>query len=239
MAQLNFAGDIANSEVQQSKPQLLTFGDGLKNDKIAPQPAFINSEIIITGLGFSKVPNENEVYFIDKFNNRIPARIVKLTENQLNVLVPDSAVSGNIYITVNNIEVSSGIIIISTEMIFIFGDNGNQADDSFQVLLNNVTVDQSAAGQSKRTKTLTLQPGEVDFELVGITVPDSRATYYVCFSNNVDVISGITSAKVDFEPGSQFSTRLRLNVKSESASTPINCKYFDPTTSQPIVMWEE
>ncbi|MEZ8184809.1 hypothetical protein ACED29_03185 [Shewanella sp. 5S214] len=97
-----------------------------------------------------------------------------------------------------------------------------------------IVVDESTAGQTKRTKKLTLPQGEVDFELVGITVPDSRATYYVCFSNNVDVVSGITSAKVDFEPGSQFFTKLRLNVKPESASNPVNCRYFDPTTSQAI-----
>lgn len=44
---------------------------------------------------------------------------------------------------------------------------------------------------------------------------------------------------MDFEPGSQFSTKLRLNVKAESASNPVNCKYFDPTTNQIIKMWKE
>jgi hypothetical protein len=30
-----------------------------------------------------------------------------------------------------------------------------------------------------------------------------------------------------------------VGIKSESASNPVNCRYFDPTTSQAIVMWEE
>ena len=30
-----------------------------------------------------------------------------------------------------------------------------------------------------------------------------------------------------------------VGIKSESASNPVNCRYFDPTTSQTIVMWEE
>ncbi|MCT7944675.1 hypothetical protein [Shewanella septentrionalis] len=80
---------------------------------------------------------------------------------------------------------------------------------------------------------------EVNLEFKGITVPDSRATYYVCFSNNVKVLSGQTSAKVDFNPGEQFSTILTMKVDSAEPSSPVDCNYFDPITNKVKILWQE
>ncbi|KVX01509.1 hypothetical protein AWJ07_17375 [Shewanella frigidimarina] len=220
-----FEDEVANSETQNTSPNYLTFGDGLMISKVSPNPTFIDAVIDIEGIGFSYINNENIVTFFDKFNNEVRATVISSSEQILTVKVPTGAVSGDLKVNVKELEAVTSIEISQTEMIFTFGDNGNLEDDSFQVKIDGNQIDESLAGERERTKKLTIQPGEKRVKLIGITVPDQRATYFICFSNNVDVLSGITSQKVDFPEGEQFEVELVIKVNSDSVSAPVNCNY--------------
>jgi hypothetical protein len=143
------------------------------------------------------------------------------------VLVPDSAVSGLLSVTVNGETVDTNVTIKEAQIMLTFGDNGNKKDDSFQLFIGDTLVDQTTEGQNKLTKTISLTPGDYSIKLSGITIPDNRATYYVCFSSNVEVLTGSTSRKVDIPDGYQFNQIINIRVNNSAVSQPVGCKFKD------------
>lgn len=223
-----FDDNIANSAQQNSSPKYLTFADGLKIDKINPDPALTEQLVTITGVGFDTTElTNNEVYFTSENGELLKSDVLSGDNTQIKVKVPNGAVTGPVTVKVGDDEDSSAIVISESTITFTFGDNGNVIDDSFQVSVDGEIIDETTPGQRKKTNTLTTELGEHDITITGITVPDQRATYYICFSNNVDVISGQTNGKIDFAVGTQFSKNLKIKVNNTPTSNPVGCKFFD------------
>ena len=223
-----FDDNIANSAQQNSSPRYLTFADGVKIDSVNPNPAFTEQLITITGVGFDTTDlTNNEVFFTSANGELLKGDILSSDSSLITVKVPAGAVTGTVTVRVGDDQDSSPIEISESEITFTFGDNGNVIDDSFQVSLDGEIIDETTPGQRKKTNTVTTELGEHDIIIKGITVPDQRATYYICFSNNVDIISGEQDGKVDFPVGTQFSQNLKIKVNNTPTSNPVGCKFFD------------
>lgn len=223
-----FDDNIANSAAQNSSPKYLTFADGLKIDKINPDPAFTEQLVTITGVGFDTTElTNNEVFFTSANGELLKGNILSSDSSLITVKVPAGAVTGTVTVRVGDDEDSTSIVISESTITFTFGDNGNVIDDSFQVSIDGEIIDETTPGQRKKTNTVTTEQGEHDITITGITVPDQRATYYICFSNNVEVVSGQTNGKIDFAVGTQFSKNLKIKVNNTPTSNPVGCKFFD------------
>ena len=91
----------------------------VKNSEVAPGPVFsyigaatftsfapaaakVGDTIIITGTNFSTTLADNVVHFSGPQNNVFTGTVIAATETQLKVTVPQGAVTGKIYLTVNN-----------------------------------------------------------------------------------------------------------------------------------------
>ena len=215
--------EIANSEAQNTRPPYLLVGDGLKISRVTPNPMHISQQVEIHGFGFSSKTEKNKVYFPSKNGGQVAANVTKSTLTKLEITVPKNAATGSLEVIVETLSATTPIEIKDTEINYAFGDNGNLQDDSFQLLIDNVDVTTSSPGQRRLDGTLTIPAGEKQVKLVGVTVPDSRATFYLCFSNNVQIVSGSTSSKVDFDEGTQFVQNLTIKIDSSAPSEPIHC----------------
>ncbi|MGO2169019.1 MAG: IPT/TIG domain-containing protein [Pseudoalteromonas sp.] len=222
--------EIANSQVQNSSPPLLKIGSGLAISSIEPDKIYQGNEITINGFGFSEEASKNIVKLKNSDNELITVNVISATNTSLKIKVPQGAVSGELTVTVGDDTVSTNILIQSTKMKLTFGDNGNIQDDSFQLKIDGTLIDQTVAGQRQLTKLLSTEPGEKSVELTGITVPDNRATYFICFSSNVEVLSGDLHSKVDFADGEQFKAEFNINVMSAPVSEPVGCKFADTSS---------
>ncbi len=219
---------IANSQTQNTTPNYLQLGKGLTISRVDPNPMYVKSEVEISGFGFSAETTANTVEFRNALNELVSAEIVSASDTILKVIVPDDAVTGLLNVTVNGETVQTNVTISETKLMLSFGDNGNLKDDSFQLTIDGTLIDQTTEGQAKLTKTITKEPGEYNMSIAGITVPDNRATFYVCFSSNVKVLSGETSRKVDIVDGEQFKQNLKIKVSGGAVSQPVNCQYANP-----------
>jgi hypothetical protein len=68
----------------------------------APASAKFGDTITITGTNFSKTRADNVVHFTGPQNNVFTGTVIAATETQLKVTVPQGAVTGKIYLTVNS-----------------------------------------------------------------------------------------------------------------------------------------
>ena len=78
-----------------------------------PQRGNVGTSITITGTNFSRIMSDNSVYFHDG----IQANIIRSTATELEVNVPDKAITGKIRVEVNNRSVTSGtdfVVITAT-----------------------------------------------------------------------------------------------------------------------------
>jgi len=229
----------ANSELQNTQPNYLTFGEGLQIDNVSPVPAVNNGELMIVGIGFNNQKPKNKVYFTDRHNNKVSADVLSSSSQKLVVQVPATAVTGTLTVEVGDKTATTTVEISAIELIITFGDNGNLTDDSFQVSIDGSVINESIPGERKHTIKMPISIGEKTLSLKGITVPDSLATYYICFSNNVAVLSGTTSGRVTFAEGDQFQRNFKIKVKPLAVSNPVNCNYIDTNTNAVKVLWQE
>lgn len=239
VVEIDLDGEIANSEAQASKPPFLTTGSGLKISGITPSPAVVNTEVTIKGLGFSANRNENKVFFVNSSGVKIAADIVNASEYELVVLVPSDAVTGNVEVVVDSLTDTHHLEIAANTINIAFGDNGNLTDDSFDLSIDGKTIVTSNEGERRRDISRAVGAGKHQIKLIGNVVPDNRATYYICFSNNVDIMSGTASAAIDFPENTQFSETLTINVKPGVASSPVNCSFVNRATGKVIPLWSE
>ncbi|MBC6426968.1 MAG: IPT/TIG domain-containing protein [Ekhidna sp.] len=78
-----------------------------------PQRGNVGTSITITGTNFSRIVSDNSIYFHDG----IQANIIRSTATELEVNVPDKAITGKIRVEVNNRSVTSGtdfVVITAT-----------------------------------------------------------------------------------------------------------------------------
>ncbi|MEE2025772.1 thrombospondin type 3 repeat-containing protein [Alkalimonas mucilaginosa] len=229
----------ANSVEHDTSPNYITVGQGLSIDNVTPDPVFTGQELVLNGNGFSAIPSDNNVTFVAENGGRVSALVRRATSQQLTVIVPDNAASGILRLEVDGSLAEFDVEVTRVEITISYGDNGNLLDDSFQVVLDGRVVSESDTSRRNHRVTVPTEPGQRELSLIGITVPDNRATYYICLSSNVEVVRGEPSASVDFDEGDQFSTHLLIHVKAEPNQGVLNCEFFDSNTGQSIELWQD
>lgn len=229
----------ANSVEHDTSPNYITVGQGLSIDNVTPDPVFTGQELVLNGNGFSAIPSDNNVTFVAENGGRVSALVRRATSQQLTVIVPDNAASGILRLEVDGSLAEFDVEVARVEITISYGDNGNLLDDSFQVVLDGRVVSESDTSRRNHRVTVPTEPGQRELSLIGITVPDNRATYYICLSSNVEVVRGEPSASVDFDEGDQFSTHLLIHVKAEPNQGVLNCEFFDSNTGQSIELWQD
>ncbi len=179
-------------EVSDAKPHKdIEYYDGIKITKISPDEIYPGWKVKVDGAGFSPTASLNVVTFQGS-SGRVKAQVLSASLNRLEVLVPEKAVTGDVMLTVDKVAAENRypVIVLNTGATVRFGDNGNLADDIFTIKFAGRDLIMDSAGQRQLDLFRQLIPGEYDVKLTADTVPDARGTYYVCFSDNVEVLSG-------------------------------------------------
>lgn len=201
-------------EVSDAKPNIdITFSDGLSLTSLKPDTAFSGTEIEINGAGFSTKNIENTVTFLGK-TGRIQATVVSSSSNKLVVKVPQDVKTGDVNVKVKSVQAKNALLFTNRESgaTVRFGDNGNLKDDIFTLTFNEASK-QISLGQRKEEIFTSLTPGDYKVILTANDIPDGRGTYYVCFSDNITVLSGsspVTAKTVLAKAGDTVSWNIKV-----------------------------
>jgi IPT/TIG domain len=76
----------------------------------APEAAFVNESIIITGENFGTSISDVEVFFYED----APATVTAVTNTSITVTIPDNAYVGNVRVKVKNLEAEGGEFTVMT-----------------------------------------------------------------------------------------------------------------------------
>jgi len=82
-----------------------------------------------------------------------------------------------------------------------------------------------SVGQRKIEMSQSIVPGEYTVKMIANEVPDGRGTYYICFSNNVEVLSGsqpLTAKNVITKQDDTASWRIKVNQAIGPISFPMS-----------------
>ncbi|QHS55467.1 hypothetical protein GWR56_07910 [Mucilaginibacter sp. 14171R-50] len=91
---------VKNSEVATGPT--FTYIQAATFTSFAPASAKTGDTIVVKGTNFSTIPADNVVHFTGPQNNLFTGTVIAATATQLQVIVPQGAVTGKIYLTVNS-----------------------------------------------------------------------------------------------------------------------------------------
>lgn len=84
----------------------------------APEAAFVNESIVITGENFGTSINDVEVFFFED----APATVTAVTNTSITVTIPDNAYVGNVIVKVKNLEAEGGEFTVLTMCSVYIGE---------------------------------------------------------------------------------------------------------------------
>jgi hypothetical protein len=182
---VNHRGQEAESPID------IKIGTGLKISRLKADNGQPGDTIVIEGIGFDTIKNNNMVTFEGKSNIRVVASITKVEPSKLTVIVPSGIVTGNVTVQVNN-QTSNGLKFTVPYLLDItFGDNGNFNDDIFKLIIDDQVITDGSSPQRKVGPiSVPLSAGSHTVKLVGIRAEDEIGTYYIEFSGNVTSVTG-------------------------------------------------
>jgi murein DD-endopeptidase MepM/ murein hydrolase activator NlpD len=87
-------------------------------------------------------------------------------------------------------------------------DNGNLADDSFDLYLDGVLIGSTAIGASNSIALNNLRPGEKELKLTSVIAPDNLATYEILLDNGITFLDGSTSVSSTLDEGASVTWKI-------------------------------
>ena len=119
--------------------------------------------------------------------------------------------------------------LLRNSVLIKYGDNGNLSDDKFALWVDNKQSELMPSGSRVVNVEDNLRPGNYKVELKGIEAPDDVGTYYICFSDNVRVLTG--SAELSGRDLLRNKTKY-FNVEVSNAVNPTlnNCRFVEQST---------
>lgn len=216
-------------ELSDAKPfKELPFVDGIVITKVNPDSVFPGMTVEIDGEGFSKVNTDNTVT-LQGTSGRVQATIISAIENRLTIIIPNGVVSGDLKVSVGGEDAKNGYPIIVKEngMTVRFGDNGNEQDDIFTILVDGESLQMAQKGIREVELFKNIRPGEYSVKMTANDIPDERGTFYICFSDNIEVLNGspLTAKTLLTKNGDQASWNIR--VSSGIGGIISNCSQSD------------
>jgi hypothetical protein len=237
-------GDRASSAGIESlnkpaaQPEYIQIGNGVVIGEINPNPSYTNQDIEVSAIGYSSFIDRNKFYFTNKNGGRT---LVPLLEEPVNnvarITIPDDAVTGSLTLEVTRVTNTHIPEVVKSEPVDIeivesyiqikYDDNGNFDDDQFAIYHNGIEVDKTAVGQRDKVFSYNLAVGQYSLEIKGLVAPDKIATYSVCLSDNVVIVSGDSNGRVETDeqanPSGIFSNPLVIKVNSGDGQNITSC----------------
>lgn len=158
--------------------------------KIEPNSGVSGNRVTIYGCGFMPTVKDTKVFFTSK-NGFTEATIVHINASRIDVIVPQDAETGPVYVESNGIK--SNTLNFKVEKVtfqIIFGDCGSANDDTFALYIDDTLIYSMPSPSRPFPVDVELSPGIHEVTLVGITAPDNIGTYCINFPQNVSVLSG-------------------------------------------------
>lgn len=230
-------------DIKATAPKNITFGSGLQISEVSPVATSIGDTITISGIGFSENNTQNKVIFTAS-SGRVSSLASSVVNGKLKVVVPEKAITGNIVVEVDGKESNELPLEVNESGItVIFGDNGNLADDIFNIAIaDKNSVEMDSAGQRSKEIFQQLDIGEYKISLTGEDVPDERGTYYVCFSDNVEVLNGPAKSAKELITGKGDTISWNIKVNSGDPKAVNSCIYNTPQLNNKRkveLLWQE
>lgn len=192
-------------------PTDISIVEKLEITNLTPDSGGANTQVTISGAGLSSNAQANVVYFTTSTGS-VAATVVDASESQIKVQVPQGAITGDIWVQVENEESNHLTFTVSTTKLTItFGDNGGVNDDTFSLEFEGNTIKTMSAPTRVAYGEVELTKGQIyTVKLKGITAPDAIGTYYISFPSEIEVISGGSLSGSDLTAGVVKSWKVKL-----------------------------
>lgn len=158
--------------------------------QIDPSSGVPGDKVSIYGCGFSPNLNETKVFFSSK-EGEVEGTIVHINPARIDVIVPDGAETGPVYVESNGVKSNSlDFKVEKVAFQIVFGDCGTANDDTFALYVDGKLIYSMPSPSRPFPVDVEIPPGIHEVMLVGITAPDNIGTYCISFPSNVEVLSG-------------------------------------------------
>lgn len=180
---------------------------------------FWGSMVTLSGCGFSDVASENGVWFTAESSDtnivRSRATVLSSAVDRLTAVVPDDAITGDVYVDANGLA-SSSVALPSKAPTSSLPTV--TTDDTYSLYVDNALVSTMPSPARSFLVEAELGSGVHTVKLVGITAPDEVGTYGISFSCNVTVLSGPSQSGSDLTAGVVKSWQIEV---SASTTAPV------------------
>lgn len=239
----------------QSPEETLDLTAKLVIKKLAPSSVSINDELCIIGSGYSTNVSENRVHFAGE-NGEVVLMPSTATEYKMCLTVPEQAVSGDIYVTVDKDQTglkksnTAYLEVLKNDVYIRFGDNGSANDDTFALYVNGTLIHamNAPARQVGPFRIGNMKRGTANYiRLQGISAPDSIGTYYIDIYGDAVApqnLSGDSKSGSDLNAGTSKSWTLFIpnasanNIASRSMMSLNHSTSIERSDEVPII-WQE
>lgn len=190
-----------------SEEKIRVFQDGAVLDLIEPAKGAVGDTVAIYGCGLCCYPApcfcDPLVYFTAEGGKTVQADAVRsLAETQLTAVVPEKALTGDVYVTVGALKSNAlPFTVEQSQVVITYGDCGAATDDTFDLFVDGQPKSSMSGPATPFPVTMNLASGKHEVRLVGVTAPDSIGTYCISFSSNVQVLSGPSQSGDDLTAG--------------------------------------
>ena len=232
----------------KSPDDVLELTDKLVIKKLQPDTVAVNDQLCIIGSGYSTNNNENRVHLTGEDGDIILTPSTA-SSKKLCLTVPQKAISGNVYVTVDKDQTgleksnTAYLTVLKSDIAISFGDNGSANDDTFALFVNGQLIhSMSAPARSVGPfKIDNLKTGVVHtVQLRGITAPDAIGTYYIKFSgDDIDSIEGDSYTGSDLTAGASKTWKLLIMPKPKSAMRIFKLDFNEVDNTEVPIIWQE
>lgn len=220
-----------------SEDKVRVFEKGAVLDLIEPSKGGAGDTVVLYGCGLCCNPapcvcNPQVFFTADGGKTVQAAGIRSLGETELTAIVPEKAVTGDVYVQVGTEKSNSLLFTVEqSQVVITYGDCGAATDDTFDLFVDGELKSSMSAPSTPFPVYLNLSPGKHEVRLVGVTAPDAIGTYCISFSSNVQVVSGPPLSGDDLTAGVVKTWVIEVN----SAGGKLG---LEPDDIEGLILWD-
>jgi hypothetical protein len=206
--------------------------DGIIFDTITPASGGRGKTVTLNGCGFADVASQNAVWFSAESSGgnveHARATVLSSSVDTLVVVVPDDAITGDVYIEANSLSSNRlPFTVESANVTITYGDNGYANDDTFSLYVDDALVSTMASPSRPFPVEVEMNAGVHTVKMVGITAPDDVGTYSISFSGNVSVLSGPSQSGSDLTAGVVKSWQVEVSASTAGRAASRQAASFE------------
>ncbi|MGO2479087.1 MAG: hypothetical protein ACTH7Q_12160, partial [Pseudoalteromonas sp.] len=232
--------ELEIADIVINAPENIKFIDKVTLTKLASEKAYSGEKVTVHGIGFIE---GDTIITVASQTGRTKANIVSIDGETVDIIVPEDAVTGSLLAEVDGVKSNELTLTIPPSGISVlFGDNGNLLDDRFSVsVAGDSGISLDTVGQRAKQLSKLLSPGKYNIALTANEIPDERGTFYICFSDNIDIISGPSQSSKDQLTAVDQVLSWEVNVNEGEGKTISTCDYSTNTNNdvEVNILWNE